>query len=381
MTPEHTTPLAAVDAERLDRFYADCRREADQFLGYPCNADFDYSTLFRFLRFPLNNVGDPYVQSNYHLNSREFEREVLEEFFRLTEGPPESTWGYCTNGGTEGNMYGLFLARELHPEGLVYYSEDTHYSVNKILRCLHLRNIMIKSQPDGSIDLDDLRETIRIHRDVPPIVFANIGTTMKGACDDLAAINELFDDLAIHRRYVHADAALSGMILPFVDDPPAWNFSAEVDSISISGHKMIGAPMPCGVALARKAHVDRIARSVEYVHTLDTTLSGSRNAFAPLMLWYAFHTVGVAGFRRRVQSCFQVADYAIDELRELGRKPWRHHWSNTVVFDRPPEKIVQRWQLAVEHDIAHLLIMPHVDRARIDRFIADLAAADKEKRR
>jgi histidine decarboxylase len=110
-------------------------------------------------------------------------------------------------------------------------------------------------------------------------------------------------------------------------------------------------------------------------------LSGSRNAFAPLMLWYAFHTVGVAGFRRRVQSCFQVADYAIDELRELGRKPWRHHWSNTVVFDRPPEKIVQRWQLAVEHDIAHLLIMPHVDRARIDRFIADLAAADKEKRR
>ena len=60
---------------------------------------------------------------------------------QLTEGPAASTWGYCTNGGTEGNMYGLFLARELHPEGLVYYSEDTHYSVNKILRCLHLTRI------------------------------------------------------------------------------------------------------------------------------------------------------------------------------------------------------------------------------------------------
>ena len=43
------------------------------------------------------------------------------------------------------------------------------------------------------------------------------------------------------------------MILPFVDDPPPWNFAAGIDSIAISGHKMIGSPLPCGVALARKA--------------------------------------------------------------------------------------------------------------------------------
>jgi histidine decarboxylase len=141
---------------------------------------------------------------------------------------------------------------------------------------------------------------------------------------------------------------------------------------------MIGAPMPCGVALARKAHVERIARSVEYVRTLDTTLSGSRNALAPLMLWYAFKTVGLDGFRRRVASCFEVADYAIGRLKELGRHPWRHRFSNTVVFDRPSEAIVNRWQLAVKREIAHLLIMPHVDQARVDRFVDELA---KEIRR
>jgi histidine decarboxylase len=59
-------------------------------------------------------------------------------------------------------MYGLFLARELFPDGVVYYSEDTHYSVGKILRLLHVRNIMIKSRPDGSMDVDDLHETLRI---------------------------------------------------------------------------------------------------------------------------------------------------------------------------------------------------------------------------
>ena len=82
-------------------------------------------------------------------------------------------------------MYGVFLARELLPDGTVYYSEDTHYSASKILRMLHLPNLMIKSQPDGCMDLDDFRETVRINRDSPPIVFANIGTTMKGAVDDV----------------------------------------------------------------------------------------------------------------------------------------------------------------------------------------------------
>ena len=66
---------------------------------------------------------------------------------------------------------------------------------------------------DGRIDLEDLRETIRIHRDVPPIIFANVGTTMKGATDDIAGIRQIFDDLAIPSHYIHADAALPTSLL------------------------------------------------------------------------------------------------------------------------------------------------------------------------
>ena len=43
-------------------------------------------------------------------------------------------------------MYGLYMGRETFPEGIVYFSQDTHYSVVKILRLLKARNIMIKSQ-------------------------------------------------------------------------------------------------------------------------------------------------------------------------------------------------------------------------------------------
>ena len=369
--------LGEADQQRLDDLYETMRDEAETFIGYPCNAIFDYSPLFRFLGFPLNNVGDPFVPSNFHLNTHRFECEVLEVFRELTHAPADSFWGYVTSGGTEGNIYGIFLGRELFPEGLVYYSEDTHYSVNKILRCLHVRNIMIKSQPDGTIDLEDLRETIRIHRDVPPIIFANVGTTMKGAVDDLDGIHRILDDLAIPNHYIHADAALSGMILPFVDDPQPWDFRAGLDSIAISGHKMIGSPLPCGVVVAKKGNVDRIARSIEYVGTLDTTILGSRSAIAPLFLWYALRAVGLEEFRRRIDYCFETADYAIQRLGRIGRKAWRHRNSVTVVFDRPSMRVIRKWQLAAHHDVAHLMTMPHVTRRQIDRLVEDIGPAKK----
>jgi len=299
--------LAPADQQRLDSLLAHLHDARRRFVGYPCYADFDYRALAPFLDHVINNVGDPFGGSYIPLNTHEFEREVLADFAGFTRAPAGEWWGYVTNGGTEGNMYGLYLARELHPAGICYFSEDTHYSVAKVLRLQHTRNIMLKSQPDGQMDYDDLHETLRIHRDVPPIIFANIGTTMKGACDNLATIRAILDDLAITRFYIHADAALSGMILPFVEDPPPWDFADGADSISISGHKLLGSPLPCGVVLARRSNVDRIARAIEYVGALDTTIAGSRSGFSPLLLWYRLRTLGRDGCREIVRRSLELA--------------------------------------------------------------------------
>lgn len=363
------------DQARLDALYAQLSSTTPRNVGYPCNQDFDFSELFRFLRFSVNNVGDPFTGSNYRLNTHEFEREVVEEFARLTEAPKDDWWGYVTSGGTEGNMYGLYVARELFPEGICYFSEDTHYSVAKILRLQHTRNIMLKSQPNGELDYADLRETLRIHRDVPPIIFANIGSTMTGAVDDLAKIREVLDDLAIQHTYVHADAALSGMILPFVQTPQPWNFAHGADSISISGHKMLGSPLPCGVVLARKKHVDRIARSIEYVGALDTTISGSRSAIAPLFLWYRLKQLGPEGLAQVTQQCLDCADHAVRELNAHGIAAWKHENSLTVIFPKPPASLMKKWTIAPKKGIAHLITMPHVTRAVIDAFVSDFVAA------
>ena len=363
-------PTTEVQA-RLDSLLRDFEALGARQVGYPCNQTFDYSALLPFLRYCPNNVGDPFHTSNFRSNTHEMEREVIGRFADMMRIERDRAWGYVTSGGTEGNMYGLYMGRELFPNGVVYFSQDTHYSVVKILGVLKMRNIMIKSRDDGEIDYDDLYETIRINRDVPAIFIANIGTTMKGAIDDVGKVRGILDDLVVRDSYIHADAALSGMILPFVDDPQPYGFDVGFDSVAVSGHKMVGSPLPCGVALTKRDYVARISRSIEYVGVLDTTLSGSRNALTPLMLWYAFERCGLDGFRKMVAECLDVAEYAVERFRDSGIPAWRHKNSVTVVFPKPSEEVFRKWQIAPYEDIAHIITMPHVTREIIDEVVDD----------
>jgi histidine decarboxylase len=366
--------LSETGQKHLDQLLDRIMKDAGYMLGYPATKTLDFSPLYPFLGFLVNNIGDPFASAGcFRLNTHDMECEVIRWFAKILNAD-DDVWGYVTSGGTEGNMYGLYLARELFPNGMVYYSEDTHYSVSKILRMVNARSIMVKSRPDGEMDYEDLAATIAIHRDVPPIIFANIGTTMKGAVDNLDTIKAILKDKAIARYYIHADAALSGMILPFVDNPQAFDFSAGIDSISISGHKFPGAPMPCGVVLARRSLVNRVARSVEYIGTNDTTVLGSRNGVTPIFLWYIIHTFGEPGFRDMVRKCFSVADYAIKKFSQKNLQAWRHENSVTVVFPRINEEVLQKWQIALQGGNAHLIAMPHVTIEKVDEFIEELTA-------
>ena len=347
-------------------------KDGDQWqVGYPGNQNFDYSPLIPFLSHCLNNIGDPFHQTHYRGNTHQFEREVILHFAQLTGLDPGDAWGYVTSGGTEGNMYGLYLARELHPQGMLYFSEEAHYSILKIARVLNMPHTTVKRRTDGEIDYDDLRDMLTVHRDRPAIILATIGTTMRGAVDDIPAIRQIIDELGIAEHYIHADAALSGMILPYVDDPQPFGFDAGIDSISISGHKLIGAPLPCGIVLTRKHLVETLGRAVELVGVNDTTLSGSRNGLTPLMLWYAINRYGEHEWRETVRGMLDTAEYAVKRFNEHGINAWRHRNSPTVVFDRPSQEVFNRWQIAPEGEVAHIITMPHVDFETIDRLVDD----------
>lgn len=341
------------------------------FLGYPCDAKFDYSPLYRFLEFPINNVGDPFEHSTYRLQTKEFEQEVLKFFARLYHlGAPH---GYVTNGGTEGNLYGLFLGRSILGNAPVVFSQDTHYSIRKNVHVLNLKPIVVKSQENGEIDYKDFEKRIKRRKAV--IVCANIGTTMKGAIDDVHRLARILKKRKV-RFYIHADAALYGMILPFVRDAKPFDFRTPISSIAVSGHKFIGSPIPCGVALARKNVFDAAKSYIEYIDAHDTTLSGSRDAFTPLILWYRIKTIGRKGFAKQVRYSNDLAAYLEKKLKEMGWPDVARSY-NTVHFRRPSQKIIYKWELAAQENMAHVICLPHDSKRQIDEFLIDLGTTFK----
>ncbi|CEJ63736.1 MULTISPECIES: histidine decarboxylase [Citrobacter] len=369
--------LSIVDQNKLDAFWSYCVKNQYFNIGYPESADFDYTILERFMRFSINNCGDWGEYCNYLLNSFDFEKEVMEYFARIFKIPFEESWGYVTNGGTEGNMFGCYLGRELFPEGTLYYSKDTHYSVAKIVKLLRIKSSLVESQPNGEMDYDDLIRKIQRDNEEHPIIFANIGTTVRGAIDNIAEIQQRIGQLGIKRDdyYLHADAALSGMILPFVNDPQPFNFADGIDSIGVSGHKMIGSPIPCGIVVAKRKNVDRISVEIDYISAHDKTISGSRNGHTPLMMWEAIRSHSWSDWQRRIEHSLNMAQYAVDRLQAAGIDAWRNKNSITVVFPCPSEAVWKKHCLATSGDIAHLITTAHhLDSSKIDELIDDVIA-------
>ena len=339
--------------------------------GYPVNQRFDYSRLYPLLDYCGNNIGDPFGYSRYQSNTHEVERDVVQAMAKLARLPAAEAWGYVTSGGTEGNMYGIYVGREVLGEPVAYFSEDTHYSVHKILHVLRVRSCMVHSQDNGEMDYDDLRTAILRNQGHPALIIANIGSTMKGAVDDLGRIRSVIEETAPPRAYIHADAALSGMILPFVNDPQPFGFDSGIDSFAVSGHNMIGSPLPCGIVLTRRAYATQISGAAEYVGVMDTTLLGSRSAFAPMIIWYGLNRFGSDGYRKIVAGMLDTAEYAVERFKASGIPAWRTRNSPIVVFPRPSPYVLFQWQLAPLGDITHLVTMPHVTREIIDQVMAD----------
>ena len=344
----------------------------DNFLGYPVSKDFDFSELYEFLKYPINNLGDPFEDSTYKVHTHDMEKEVVDFFAELFRANPKDYWGYVTNGGSESNLYGLYIARELYPNAMVYFSESTHYSVKKNIHLLNIPSITIRAQENGEIDYQDLENTLQFNRHKPAIILTTFGTTMKEAKDDVSKVKGILKKLAIQDHYIHCDAALSGCYGSFIEPRIPYDFEDGADSISISGHKFVGSPFPSGVIVTKRSLKDRISKGISYIGGYDTTITGSRNGHSPLFLWYAIKKLGIEGFKKRYLHCEETANYCVNKLKELGIDAWRNKGAITVVFPKAPDLVKEKWQLATE-DVSHVICMPNVTKEQIDAFIKDMA--------
>jgi histidine decarboxylase len=69
----------------------------------------------------------------------------------------------------------------------------------------------------------------------------------------------------------------------------------------------------------------------------------------------------------------ETARYLRDKITDAGLSCRLNDLSCTVVLERPlDDALIKRWQLACEEDIAHVVVMPNVTVAKIDKFVEEL---------
>ena len=86
----------------------------------------------------------------------------------------------------------------------------------------------VDTLPTGEIDYEHFRQRLRANSDKPAIINVNIGTTVKGAVDDLDRVLEVLTEEGFDedRFYIHCDGALFGLMVRIPPSKSKANASA-----------------------------------------------------------------------------------------------------------------------------------------------------------
>jgi len=377
------------------------------FLGYPINMNTPSEDFFAWRQqlinagidtFAYNNVGNPFKDSPIPFNTHDFEQELILRFGKLYKFPPGNTWGFLSHSGTDSNMHGMYMGRTILKGRTgklpkAYFTKEAHYSVQILRDLLGLEAVYVGTLADGGMDPDDLRQKLAAAPSHPALVIATIGTTFKGAIDQLDSIQEV---LKGHPSYLHLDAALFGGYLPFTPHTGEISYQsksnpalARYDSIAVSCHKFFGFPSPAGLFITTQNHFDEFnglfsqIHDCEYISHVPGTITCSRDGVKPAEFYFYSTPLAMAKLTEDAQSMLQNTTYLIDQM-QARFSHWQpthvNNLSNTIFFRKPSDRIVKKYSLATMHleinhvkqDYAHVVVMPHVKREVLAEFLSDL---------
>ncbi len=360
-------------------------------LGYPFNQETDLSKFYQWLvdtklaDLTLINVGDPYKTDWDMLNTDYFEQKAI-DFIAESFGFDENHWGVIANGGTDGNMHGIYFGRKalaakstLPP--ILYVSKEAHYSLKKIGDIQNIEVRTINAHEMGEMDTQDFAEKLDSSR--PALVAIAIGGTFKGAIDNQKEIDAVLKAKKPVAYYRHLDVALFGGYLPYLDNKEANNIvnaaKMDFDSIAVSGHKFLSLNEPAGIFVCHKDILNCVSNTpIPYLKGVIPTISCSRSGFDALKLYWRLMSVGKSGLKEQANHSMAMAVLLEEELKNANVKAWRNKFSNTVFFERPNEEIVKKYALACNDDehfgkLSHIVTMQYFDEKLIKQIVADIA--------
>ena len=377
------------------------------FLGYPINMNTPSEGYFAWRQelgkvgigdIAYNNVGNPFSKSSIQYNSHELERELILKFGQVFGFAQSDTWGFVSHSGTDSNMHGMYLGRTILKartgvEPVCYFTKEAHYSIQILSDLLGMERAFVNTKKDASMDVSDLGKQLARFKDRPALIVATIGTTFKGAIDNVDEILQVSNQ---KENYIHLDAALFGGYLPHTDgtehvahSSPFNPLTDRYDSIAVSCHKFFGFPTPAGLFITTGRNYEQFQEQYstihnpEYIGHVPGTITCSRDAVKPAEFYYFTTDESKRHQKSYATAILKNTDYLMDQMkRHLERlDPMRFNsLSNTIYFRKPADYIVKKYSLATmqlenegkSRDYAHVVIMPHVNKKVLDEFLADL---------
>lgn len=262
-----------------------------------------------------------------------------------------------------------------------------HAAFDKSAELLGLRVRRMPSSPDFRADVDAMaaaidRDAIMLVGSAPPYPY--------GVVDPLPELAEL---AAGHRLWMHVDACVGGMVLPFVRDlghpVPGFDFELPgVKSLSVDLPKYGYALHGCSALLLRERTLEthqRYGFDRWPVGSYATAGFASRSGGPVASAWAVMQYLGFEGYRDQVARMLDAKRRLIDGIGRIdglvvfGRPEGTHFSFGGADLDLPlVAQEMQRigWSFARQTDPPGMLILLNAFHGAIaDDFLRDLAAS------
>lgn len=265
----------------------------------------------------------------------EIENSVIRWLSQMM-GLPRESGGILTSGGSMANLSAIVAARheilgEKISKGTIYYSSQTHHSIEKSARIVGISKKNLREIPTDErnrISIPALMKTIQSDRKKglhPFIVVANAGSTGTGAVDDLGQIASL---CKTQRLWFHVDAAWAGSLRLTRFGKKIFKGIELADSITIDPHKALYTPFGCGALLVRdprkllNSHsfdaaylpAEEEAEALSSPSKLSPELSRGQRG---LQVWLPLKFFGITPFRKTLEEKLKLTRWITAELRKM----------------------------------------------------------------
>lgn len=285
----------------------------------------------KLLPYNPNNIGN---WSNDDLRnikgSQKYEKLLINTLINFYGGSINDWQGYTTSGGTESNLYTMWigrnkLAKKYDIDQICVIKNDlTHYSITKNSDILNLKSYISEIDKNcWNYDTQCLEKTIlelikkNYHGFILPITF---GYTQTGTDDNYLKINQIIKKIKKQNQvdfYIFIDAALNGFVLPFLSK----NFHPlrlkQTNTFSVDLHKAGIVPLSCGVILYRKTLEKYINHQILYSSKNDSTISGSRSGISSVAAYMTLMRLGQNGYKKIIKKSINFKNQFIKEISKI----------------------------------------------------------------